>query len=798
MKFTLSWLKEHLDTTASIDKIAETLTAIGLEVESVTDKSTELKPFTVAKIIAAEKHPQADKLQVCRVESDAGELQIVCGAANARAGLYVALAKEGAIIPGGGMVIKKTKIRGVESCGMLCSASELGLSEGSEGIIELPEAKIGESIVGVLGLDDAVIDVAITPNRADALGVRGIARDLAAAGLGKLKALPDISDVKGNAASPISVTITAVTSCPQFIGASIKGVKNGASPDWMRKRLAAIGQKSISALVDITNYITIDLGRPLHVYDAKKLKGNIVVRDAKAGEKLKALDDKEYALAPGMCVIADDSGAISLGGVIGGATTGCDEHTTDVFLEVALFNPAHVAKTGRTLAIDTDARYRFERGVDVAFVETGAKIAIKMIRELCGGEASQLFIAGKPPEWKRHIDLRISRIAGLGGVNIDKIKATAILKALGFEIADKGETLSVMPPPWRADVEGEADCIEEILRIHGYDNIPATPLPKLPAIGKPALSLSQQRTHTAKRALAARGFMEACSYSFLPHAQAKMFGGGAQALQLQNPISEDLSDMRPSLLPNLLEAAKKNAFRGFKDISLCEVGLQYADTTPHGQKMIAAGIRTGANVRLIHAKGVMKQETSPADAFDTKADALAVLQTLGINKCEITTDTPAWYHPGRSGALTLGGKIVLGYFGELHPAILQSFEIETAAAGFEIFLDAIPTARAKGKARAALRLSDFQAVERDFAFVVDSTITAAEILKALAQANKELITDVALFDVYTGTGLPAGKKSVAIKVTLQSFERTLTEADISAVSQAIVEAAKGFGGTLRQ
>lgn len=795
MKFTLSWLKDHLDTKASLKDICDTLTMIGLEVESASDRAADLKPFTVAKIISAEKHPQADKLQLCKVESDIGELQIVCGAANARAGLFVALAKEGAVIPANGMVIKKTKIRGVESSGMLCSAEELGLDMEGDGIIELPEAKIGESIVTVLGLDDPVIDVAVTPNRADALGVRGIARDLAAAGLGTLKTLPDISGVKGGFPSPTSVSI-ATPHCQQFIGCAIKGVKNGQSPEWMKKRLAAIGQKSISVMVDITNYITIDLGRPLHVYDAKKLKGNIVVRDAKAGEKLKALDDKEYALAPGMCVITDDSGAISLGGIIGGASTGVDETTRDVFLEVALFNPAHIAKTGRALAIDTDARYRFERGVDVAFVETGAKLAIQMIQKLCGGEASQLVVAGKTPPWQRAIMLRPERIATLGGVAVDKARAAAILHALGFGISEKDTAVSVTPPPWRADVEGEADLIEEILRIHGYDKILATPLPKLPAIGKPVLNLSQQRAHIAKRLLAARGFTEACTYSFLPHAQAKMFGGGAAALQLQNPISEELSDMRPSLLPNLLEAAKKNIFRGFKDLALCEVGLQFSDTTPHGQRTVAAGIRTGSSIRLAHARGIMKQEENPADAFDAKSDALALLQTLGVNNYEVSTQTPAWYHPGRSGAF-MQGKTILGYFGELHPAIVKEFDIDTAA-GFEIFLDAFPAPRAKGTAKAALRLSDFQAVERDFAFVVEESVTAAEIEKALWQANKDLITDITIFDVYSGTGLPEGKKSVAVKVTLQSFERTLAEGDIAAVSQAIVEAAKSFGGSLRQ
>jgi phenylalanyl-tRNA synthetase beta chain len=796
MKFTLSWLKEHLDTTAPLATISERLTAIGLEVESVTDNSVALKPFTVAKILHAEKHPEADKLSVCKVESDIGELQIVCGAPNARAGIYVALAKEGAVIPANGMVIKKTKIRGVESNGMLCSADELAIGGDSDGIIELPEAKIGESIVKVLGLDDPVIDVAVTPNRPDALGVRGIARDLAAAGLGKLKPLPE-TNVKGNFKSPITVSISSAN-CHQFIGATIKNVKNGASPEWMKKRLAAIGQKSISALVDITNYITIDLGRPLHVYDAKKLKGNLVVREAKAGEKLLALNDKEYTLAPGMTVIADDSGPVALAGIIGGKSTGCDETTTDIFLEVALFDPANIAKTGRTLAIDTDARYRFERGVDVAFVETGAKHALGVIKQVCGGDASELVVAGKIPAWEHNIVLDLERIESLGGVHVSKERATQILQTLGFTCPANGDLLKVSPPSWRSDIEGEADLIEEILRIEGYDSIPSTPLPKLSTIGKPVLNVTQQRTHLAKRTLAARGFIEACTFSFLPHKQAIAFGGGSEALQLANPISEELSDMRPSLLPNLLEAAKKNMFRGFKNLNLSEIGLQFSDATPTGQRMVAAGIRTGNPTYYVHGD---KFETCqpPYDAFDAKTDALALLQALGLNKTDITTDTPNWYHPGRSGALTLGGKIILGYFGELHPATLANYDIDTVAVGFEIFLDAIPTPRSKGKARAVLKLSDFQAVERDFAFVVESSVTAAQIIKTLAGADKNLITDIAIFDVYAGKGVPDGKKSVAVKVTLQAADRTLSEQDITTVSKAIVDAAaKGFGGALRQ
>jgi phenylalanyl-tRNA synthetase beta chain len=795
MKFTLAWLKEHLDTTASLDKISERLTAIGLEVESITDNSAALKPFTVAKILHAEKHPEADKLRVCKVLSDIGELQIVCGAPNARAGIFVALAKEGAVIPANGMIIKKTKIRNVESNGMLCSFEELGLDGNSDGIIELPESKIGESIVSVLGLDDPIIDVAVTPNRPDALGVRGIARDLAAAGLGKLKPLPQ-ANIKGHGKSPVLVDIDSAN-CYQFVGATIKGVKNGVSDDCARKKLQAAGQKPISTLVDITNYVTLDLSRPLHVYDAKKLKGNLVVREARAGEKFLALNDKEYTLSAGMTVIADDAGPVALAGIIGGKNTACDENTTDVFLEVALFNPASVAKTGRALQIDSDARYRFERGVDVGFVEAGAKHALGLIQILCGGEASELVMEGKPPAWERTIVLDIERIESLGGVRISRERATQILQSLGFIFAANGALLKVIPPSWRSDIDGEADLIEEILRIEGYDSIPSTPLPKLPAIGKPVLNLAQQRTHLARRTLAARGFLEACTFSFIPHKQAVAFGGGSEALQLANPISEELCDMRPSLFPNLLEAAKKNSFRGFKNLNLCEIGLQFSGVAHGGQRMVAAGIRTGNPTYYVHGD---KFETCqpPYDAFDAKTDALAVLQTLGLNKADITTETPNWYHPGRSGALTLGGKIILGYFGEIHPATLAQYDIDGAAVGFEIFLDAIPQPRSKTKARTMLKLSDFQSVERDFAFVVDQSVTAAQIIKALGGADKNLITDITLFDVYAGKGVPDGKKSVAVKITLQAADRTLSEQDITAVSNAIIAAAaKGFGGALR-
>ncbi len=787
MKFTLSWLKDHLDTAASLDEIGKTLTAIGLEVESITNPAEDLKAFTVAKILEASRHPEADKLQVCKVQSDVGELQIVCGAPNARAGLFVALAKEGAFIPGSNFTIKKTKIRGVESNGMLCSFEELGIAGDSSGIIELPEAAIGSSVAAALGMDDPVIDIAITPNRADCLGVHGIARDLAAAGLGTLKPL-NLAAPTLSGASPISVGIIS-EHCQQFIGCHITGVKNGESPDWLKKRLVAIGQKPISALVDITNYFTFSLNRPMHVYDATKLHGNITVRDAKAGETIAALNGKTYELPLGTCIIADDNTPVAIAGVIGGEATGCTAGTTDVFLEVALFTPSHVAATGRTLQIDSDARYRFERGVDPAFVEDGAKLAINMIQQLCGGKASELVRVGATPEWERTIAFNLERVKTLGGTDIPHDIIKEILESLGFDMG-----ANVTPPSWRADVEGEADLVEEVLRIHGYDHLPVLPLPKLPGVTLPATD----RVMQSKRLLASAGYLEVCSYSFIAHTQAKRFAGGTENLQLANPISEELSDMRPNLLPNLLTAAAKNHARGFNNVRLTEVGLTYQDTTPTGQAMVACGLLTGENSACTVDGTLFKTSTQPVGAFDAKRDLLALLATLGVHKYEISTDTPSWYHPGRSGAVTLGKKIILGYFGELHPQLLCEYDIDTPAAGFEIFLNNIPTPRAKTKAKPALVLSDYQAVTRDFAFVVEDRIAAAELTKAIASAEKTLITDITIFDVYAGKGVEDGKKSIALQVTLQAADRTLSEADITSVSQNIIASvAKAVGGSLR-
>lgn len=798
MKFTLSWLKEHLETAADLNEITDKLTAIGLEVESVENKAENLKAFTVAKIIEATRHPEADKLQVCKVQSDSGELQIVCGAANARAGIYVALAKEGVVIPANGMVIKKTKIRGIESNGMLCSKEELGLAETSEGIIELPEAKIGDKIANVLGLNDPVIEIAVTPNRADCLGVRGIARDLAAAGLGTLKTLPEIT-FKPSFLSPISVSVET-KNCSQFVGCLIKDIKNEQSPEWLKKRLEAIGIKPRTALVDITNYFTFDLGRPLHVYDADKINSKIMVRESKKGEKITALNANEYELPEGVTIIADEKMPLAIGGIIGGVESGCTETTNNVFLEVALFEPTSIAQAGRILQIDSDARYRFERGVDVAFVEEAAKRAVDMIVELCGGKASELTYAGNAPDRKKEITFNPHLVKSLGGVNITAEECIEILASLGFTtLKNHDSAFVVKPPSWRADIEGEADIVEEVLRIYGYDNIPVTLLPKPEKITAGVLSTNQKRVHLARRLLASRGMLEACSWSFLPKAWAEIFGDGKDELTLLNPISADLDVMRPNLLPNLLDAARRNSVRGFKDVSLFEVGLQFQDITPTGQKIVAAGIHSGNIVDNDYANGLFSQKSRPADAMDAKAHVISVLENLGVTKLEISTENiPSYYHPTRFGAFVLG-KNILAYFGEIHPKISKKFDLEGRVSAFEIFLEAIPVSRNKGTSRSSLKISDYQATERDFAFIVAENIPVSQIEKEINKADKNLITNVEIFDVYSGKGVEEGKKSVAVKVTLQSYERTLTDADITAVSNAIINAAdKGFGGVLRQ
>ncbi|HEX4111213.1 MAG TPA: phenylalanine--tRNA ligase subunit beta, partial [Stellaceae bacterium] len=667
MKTTLGWLKTHIDLTASLDEMVSALAMRGLEVDAIEDRAKDLKPFVVARVVAADKHPNADKLKLCRVDIGGKEVQVVCGAPNAHAGMLGVFAPVGAVIPRTGAVLKASQIRGVESQGMLCSGYELGLSEDHTGIIELPEGlKPGAGFAAAMGLDDPVLDIKITANRADCLGVRGLARDLAASGLGTLKPLP-VDAVPSKFPSPIGVHLAGPDdkACPLFLGRLVRGVRNGPSPQWLQDRLTAIGLRPISALVDITNFFTFDRCRPLHVFDAAKIKGDLALRCARPHEKLKALDGKEYALDRDMTVIADNSGVLSLGGVIGGESTGCSEATRDVFIEAALFDPVRTAATGRKLGIQSDARYRFERGLDPEFVRPGLELATKLVLELCGGTPSDIVTAGAVPKWQRHIAFHPARTKSLGGLDLDIKEQLRILQALGCKIAP-GAAFSVEPPSWRADIVGEADLVEEVLRIHGYDKIPAVPLARDSDLPKPALDATQRRADTVRRALASRDLIEAISFSFLPPEQAELFGGAPQTLRLVNPIAAGLDQMRPSILPNLLTAAQRNADRFEPNAALFEIGPLYRDDTPEGQEETATGVRVGRG-------GVKRWDDpgKPVDAFLAKADALAALAAAGIaaDTVQVSADPPAWYHPGRAGTLKLGPK-KLGQFGEIHPGVL--------------------------------------------------------------------------------------------------------------------------------
>lgn len=796
MKFTLSWLKEHLETEADAAAIADALTNIGLEVESVEDKSTALKDFIVAHVVSAEKHPNADKLKLCMVDTGSETVQVVCGAPNAHAGMKAVFARPGVAIPASNEVLKIGTIRGVESRGMLCSERELLLSDEHNGIIELPtDAKIGAPAAEALGLNDPVIDVSITPNRGDCTSVHGIARDLAAAGVGRLKS-GAIAPIAGKFPSPkkihLNFTPDTASACPIFAGRFIRNVKNGPSPKWVQERLRAIGLRPISALVDVTNLISYDRGRPLHVFDADKLSGDMQARLAKDGEEITALGGKSYTLDSSMCVIADDAAARGIAGVMGGEDTGCTESTVNVFVESAYFDPARIAGTGRKLGIISDARYRFERGVDPEFVVPGLELATKFILEFCGGEPSEIVVAGKAPEWRRKISFSPDAVKRLAGLELPRPEIFRILGNLGFEV-QQGEPLQVIPPSWRGDVDGSADLVEEIVRIHGLDKVPSVPMSRPNVIARPVLTPAQRHTRTIRRTLATRGFNETISFSFVAREHAKLFGGGDDARQIENPIAADLDALRPSLLPSLLAAAARNQARGQNDLMLFEIGAQFESGMPGAQKTVAAAIRMGAGSRN------WMKATHAADAFDAKADMLAAIEAAmgGAMTAPVKAGAASWYHPGRSGTLALGPK-VLAYFGELHPKIAAAFDLKAPLAAFEIFLDAIPESKAKSKARPPFAPSPFQAVERDFAFVVDSKISADEIIKAAKSAERALIESASVFDVYEGKGVPEGKKSLAISVRLQPKDKTLTDAEIEAIAQKIVASVtKATGGTLR-
>ena len=802
MKFTLSWLKEHLETAATLDEISAKLTATGLEVESLSNPAAGLEPFIVGHVTAAKPHPNADRLRLCTVDTGGGMIEVVCGAPNARAGLKVVLARPGVTIPASGEVLKKGTIRGVESHGMLCSARELKLGEDHDGIIELPaDAPVGSSVTQVMNLDP-VIEINLTPNRVDALGVRGVARDLAAAGLGTLKTMAD-GPIPGSFESPRRVKMDLPpgdeNKCPQFIGRTIRGVKNAESPKWLKDRLAAIGLRPVSAIVDITQYLTIDLGRPLHAFDDAKLTGDVVPRFAKAGETLAALNGKTYTLDTEMVVIADAAGAQGIGGIMGGVPTSVTESTTTVFLESALFDPLNIAATGRKLQINSDARYCFERGVDPASVAPGTEIATRMILALCGGEASHLVHAGAMPATARVIAFNPARVTSLGGIEIPARDIKSILERLGFTVAGDGDSWQVTPPSWRADVEGWQDLVEEVLRIHGYDRIPATPLPRA-AMPKVALSAQQRQVAFTRRTLAARGLNETTTWSFLPSAQAELFRGELPLVCLSNPISADLDALRPSLIPNLAAAAGRNAARGMHDSALFEIGPRFEGPKPGQQVLVAASLRAGHSSAR-HWSGARRA----VDALDAKADALAALEAAGAALAGVQTaqgpagGAPGWYHPGRAGVLKLGNQIVAA-FGELHPGVLAALDIKGPMAACEVFLDRLPQSKRtkSGAARALLKASPFQPVERDFAFVVDSAVAAETVLRAVRGAERDLVSEVGLFDVYQGANVGAGKKSLAVSVVLQPKDATLTDAQIEAVAKKIEAAVeKACGGRLR-
>jgi phenylalanyl-tRNA synthetase beta chain len=797
MKFTLSWLKHHLETDASVDLIAETLTDLGLEVEGVENPAERLADFTIGYVESAEKHPDADKLRVCQVQTKDGLTQIICGAPNARAGITVVIASPGTYVPGIDTTIGVGKIRGIESHGMMCSEREMELSEEHDGIIELPSGTVGQTFTDWLAQNqpervDPVIEIAITPNRPDALGVYGIARDLAARGLGTLKPLT-IDPVPASFTADLSVSIDDDThdGCPVFCGRLIRGVKNGPSPAWLQTQLRAIGLRPISFLVDVTNWFTYDLNRPLHVFDADKVQGDLRVHRAKGGETILALDDKTYTLQAGQIAISDDHGVASIAGIMGGDATGCTDETVNVFVESAYWDPIQIAYTGRALKINSDARYRFERGIDPAFTPEGLEHAVRMIIDHAGGEASELIIAGAVPDTSRAYRLDAQRLISLVGMDIPESTQRQTLTALGFRL--EGDMAHV--PSWRPDVQGDADLVEEVARIASLTKLQGKPMPRMDAgVPKPILTAGQQRQQSARRTMAALGYNECVTYSFVDAQAATLFGGGDDATMLENPISSELSHMRPNLLPGLLRAAARNQARGFMDMALFEVGAGFHGGEPGEQHNLITGVLIGKTAsKDVHG-------TSRAvDLYDAKADAESVLAAIGAPaKVQILRGAADWWHPGRHGMICLGPKKVLAVFGELHPKVLREMDIKGPAVGFTIWPDEVPVPKSKTNTRPALVATDLQAVERDFAFVVGADVEALTLVNAALGADKALITDVRVFDQFIGGNLGEGKKSLAVTVRLQPTTTTLKDADIEAVSAKIVDkVTKATGGILR-
>ncbi|RWF56323.1 MAG: phenylalanine--tRNA ligase subunit beta [Mesorhizobium sp.] len=801
MKLTLSWLKDHLETDASLAEIVERLTSIGLEVEHVDDRSS-LKPFVIAKVLTAVQHPDADRLRVLTVDTGDGKapVQVVCGAPNARAGLIGAFAAPGTYIPGIDVTLAVGKIRGVESHGMMCSEREMELSEEHDGIIDLPaDAPVGTSYAAYAHLDDPVIEINLTPNRPDATSVYGIARDLAASGLGRLVG-GAIKPHAGDGMCPVKVKIEAPELCPGFALRLVRGVKNGPSPKWLQQRLIAIGLRPISALVDITNYVTFDRGRPLHVFDANKVAGNLTVRRARDGEKVLALDGREYTLTPDMCVIADEDGVESIAGIMGGEHSGCDENTTDVLIESALWDPITTARTGRTLGIISDARYRFERGVDPEFMVPGVELATKLVLDFCGGTPTETEVVGYAGHVEKIVSFPLSEVKRLTGIEVPRDGSLAILSRLGFKPEGVGDVINVAVPSWRPDVDGKADLVEEVMRIHGVDNIAPQPLGAHDAVNAKILTVLQVRTRAAKRALAVRGMMEAVTWSFIPAKHAELFGGDQTALKLANPIAADMSDMRPSLLPGLIAAAQRNADKGIGDVALFEVSGTYEGDAADQQRRVAAGVRRGT-AKLDGSGRHWAGNAGSVGVFDAKADAIAALEACGapVERLQIEAGGPAWYHPGRSGTIKLGPKVILGTFGEFHPKTLEGLDVSGPLCGFEVFVDAVPEPKARPtRTKPRLELSAFQAVKRDFAFVVDKAVEAGTLTRAALAADKKLITNVSVFDVFEGASLGAAKKSIAIEVSIQPIEKTLTDEDFEALAKRIVENVhKQTGGVLR-
>jgi len=793
MKFTLSWLKEHLVTDADVTLVAETLTRIGLEVESVENPAATLAAFRIARVLSAAPHPQADKLQVLSVDAGDGPLQVVCGAPNARAGLVGVFGAPGAVVPANGMVLKVAAIRGVESNGMMCSTRELELGDDHDGIIELAaDAPVGTSFAEWAGLDDPVIDVAITPNRQDCMGVRGIARDLAAAGLGTLRPLADVyrmdtlTPVAGTDAAP-DVRTDDTEGCPAFFAQAVSGVTNGASPKWMADKLKAIGQKPISMLVDITNFVSVDLGRPLHVYDRAKLSGALVARKARDGEQVLALNGKTYTLDASMTVIADDEIVHDIGGIMGGEHSGVSATTTDVLIECAYFDPAHIARTGQKLALTSDARQRFERGVDPAFLDDGLAIATKLVLDHCGGSPSAIARSGQPPLGKRQVAYDPVLCTGLGGVTVAPDDQKQILEKLGFSVNSEWQ---VEVPSWRRDVDGPADLVEEVVRIIGLDAVKSTPLARTDGVARPTATPAQMIERKVRRTAAARGLNEAITWSFLSEREASAIGGGAWSLA--NPISEDMKVMRTSLLPGLLSAARRNMDRGATSARLFEIGRRYlAEAERATVGVVLAGDKS--------PRGWASGKAQKFDAFDAKAEVLALLEAAGapIANLQVLGEAGEHYHPGQSGTLRLGPKTILASFGALHPGTARAFDLDGPVMVAEAYLDAIPAKRTSGFMRSDYRPPALQALTRDFAFLVPAALTADALVRAVRGADKVNIAAARLFDRFAGPGVPDGQLSLAIEVTLQPQEKTFAEADLSAISDAVVAAAAKLGAVLR-